>query len=134
MDNINTKLAPFGYISIYVVGDPEIPPTVKALYSLLCCYCGEEERHCSPLISILAEQLVTSEDAVLNALEFLERKGIIERRHTEPGAATDINLLDDLYEEQCIVKGLFMESEIPTPPGETIRITDSVNWARLLPR
>jgi len=103
------------------------------VYSLLCSYCGDE-RHCSLPISILSEQLGTSEEVVVSALEFLEQKGIIERKQTEPHASSDIYLLDVLYEEQCIAKGLFSESEFNDHTGKTIRITDSINRDQLFRR
>jgi DNA-binding MarR family transcriptional regulator len=103
--NFNRRLLRFGYVSKAVLMDFEIAPLTKAVYCLLCCYCGDKH-YCFPSVETLSDCLGVSRRTVQRALKVLEQKGIITREQTKRGFSSDTYLLDDQYEEQCLAKGL----------------------------
>tara|TARA_B100001778_G_C18421132_1_gene553310 strand:- start:565 stop:819 length:255 start_codon:yes stop_codon:yes gene_type:complete len=69
----------FGIVNWEVMSNPIISPQEKALYALLCVYCGDK-RECFPSISTLADTLDLSQRQVNRLIRNLKIHGIIARK------------------------------------------------------
>jgi|TARA_R100001460_G_scaffold24415_8_gene48974 predicted transcriptional regulator len=61
------------------MSNPSIKPQEKALYSILCVYCGDK-RECFPSISTLADIMDLSQRQVNRLIKNLKIHGIIARK------------------------------------------------------
>jgi len=68
----------FGIIDWEVVSNPQISAQSKALYAILCVYCGDK-RECFPSISTLSDILDKSQRQVSRNIKELKAAGIIKR-------------------------------------------------------
>ena len=73
------KLSAFGKVDLQVIGNPRIPTTSKAVYSLLSCYADSETCICNLPVKIIAKQLGLSERTILRQLKELKKYKIISR-------------------------------------------------------
>lgn len=68
----------FGIVNWDVVSDPQLSSQSKALYALLCVFCGDK-RECYPSISTLADYLNKSPRQVSRLIKELKEFNIIRR-------------------------------------------------------
>jgi DNA-binding MarR family transcriptional regulator len=106
------KLNRFGKVAQDVMRDPDVTMNAKAVYALLCSYIGEKP-HCYPSVSDLCADLKASRSKIDRALNELTEKGIIDRRHTPPGMASNTYITDEGYQQQW-KKELCITGDIPT--------------------
>ena len=68
----------FGIVDWKVMSNPTVSAQSKALYAILCIYCGDK-RECYPSISTLADILDKSQRQISRNIRELKNKGIIKR-------------------------------------------------------
>ncbi len=68
----------FGIVDWEVMSNPAVSVQSKALYAILCIYCGDK-RECYPSISTLADILDKSQRQISRNIKELKNKGIIKR-------------------------------------------------------
>ena len=68
----------FGIVDWEVMSNPSVSAQSKALYALLCIYCGDK-RECYPSISTLADILDKSQRQVSRNIKELKDAGVIKR-------------------------------------------------------
>ena len=68
----------FGIVDWDVMSNPSVSAQSKALYALLCIYCGDK-RECYPSISTLADILDKSHRQISRNIRELKDAGIIKR-------------------------------------------------------
>lgn len=68
----------FGIVDWKVMSNPAVSAQSKALYAILCIYCGDK-RECYPSISTLADILDKSQRQISRNIKELKNKGIIKR-------------------------------------------------------
>ena len=67
----------FGIVDWEVMSNPAVSAQSKALYAILCIYCGKRE--CNPSISTLADILDKSQRQISRNIKELKNAGIIKR-------------------------------------------------------
>ena len=68
----------FGIVDWKVMSNPAVSAQSKALYAILCIYCGDK-RECYPSISTLADMLDKSQRQISRNIKELKNNGIIKR-------------------------------------------------------
>ena len=68
----------FGIVDWKVMSNPAVSAQSKALYAILCIYCGDK-RECYPSTSTLADILDKSQRQISRNIKELKNKGIIKR-------------------------------------------------------
>lgn len=68
----------FGIVNWDVVANPAISSQSKALYALLCVFCGDK-RECYPSISTLSDYLDRSPRQVSRLIKELKEANVIKR-------------------------------------------------------
>lgn len=68
----------FGIVDWEVMSNPSVSAQSKALYAILCIYCGDK-RECYPSISTLADILDKSQRQISRNIRELKDAGVIKR-------------------------------------------------------